>query len=147
MHTQVEVLDDRAERGVFLGYEPLNSTYKVGLWREDDRTKTGLRFLVAENRSVKFAEQIAVSDINHLKPDSKGTYMQFPLTSQLGDYVDFPEDVGPAVEKASHGSGPGAGAAESENDSSSESEPNDDDADVEPVPKQPKVLDGSADHD
>ncbi len=119
----------------------------MGLWREYDRTKTGLRFLITENRSVKFAEQITVSDINHLKPDSKGTYMQFPLSSQLGDYVDFPEDVGPAVEKTSPGSGPGAGAADSENDSSSESDPNDDDVDAEPAPKQPKVLDGSGDHD
>jgi hypothetical protein len=63
--------------------------------------------------------------------------MKFPLSSQLGEYVDFEEDVGPPVEKASTDqvAQPGASAANSEDDSSSESNPNDDDEDVEPASK------------
>ena len=136
VHTQVDALDDRAERGVFLGYEPRNSTYKIGLWRPDERTTKGVRFLVTENKSVQFNENVTISDINDLRPDREGTYVKFPLSSQLGDFVDFEEDVGPPVVKDGKGqpaADPGAGAADSSDDPSSESDPGDDSK--EPLPK------------
>ena len=91
-------LASKAERGVFLGYYPKNSCYLVGVWRPDGRTTGGLKFTVTENASVKFDESILVSNVDDIKPNTRGVFVTFPRISELGDFDSYSSDVvGPVV--------------------------------------------------
>ena len=85
VHTHRRSIDEKYERGIFLGYGQENSTYLVGVWREDDRTKTGLNFVVLENADVKFDESVLIRDVDDLKKFQTGTFVPYVLPGQLGD--------------------------------------------------------------
>ncbi|CAD7935075.1 unnamed protein product [Amoebophrya sp. A120] len=80
--TDLGALDVRYERGVFLGYSK-NSCYLVGVWRDDKRTKVGLKFTVIENRSCKFDESCTIADIDDLREKNRGTFVPFAAPDKL----------------------------------------------------------------
>jgi hypothetical protein len=82
--TELGKLDDRYHRGIFLGYAR-NSSYLVGMWVEHKGARSGWRFKVVENRKCRFDEDVLISDIEHLREDSLGTYVPFSLPESLGD--------------------------------------------------------------
>ncbi len=117
-------LEDRYERGVFLGYGAENSTYLMGVWRKDAGSLTGETFTIVENATVRFNEDVLISDIEHLR--AKGTFVpfQFPkeVAPQEGDVAGAEGDsswpIGGSV--ASPGSrAPGSSAAPGGGSSSS----------------------------
>ena len=83
VHTHRTKLEDKYERGVFLGYSQENSTFLCGVWR--DSAKEGVqRFSVVENRTVKFDEDTLIHNIEVLKTHTP-TQISFPDPSTLGD--------------------------------------------------------------
>ncbi len=78
IHTtnQLRKMDSRYEVGIFLGYEEVNSTFLVGLWRKDSRTRSGMKF-----RSCKFDENIIIKDVDELKNLSMARYHRRAIES------------------------------------------------------------------
>ena len=87
-HKKRAKLEDKYERGIFLGYGTENSTYLIGVWRPDDRTKAGVSFQVLENADCKFDESVLISDVEDLKKFQTGTFVPYALPGQLGDHGD-----------------------------------------------------------
>ena len=89
IHTAVESkLAPRYETGVFLGFARESSSYLVGLFRHCGKTVGGeLAFTVIENRSVKFFEDVLVSDIQMLKPDEPSVLHRRLQTTTSVDVV------------------------------------------------------------
>ena len=82
---------------MFLGYNR-NSTYRVGIWRDDHRRlNSAATFKVIESCVIRPYEKITSSDIDHLKEE--GTWVPFPAFSQLSDSV-----VDPVLDVAAGGS-------------------------------------------
>ena len=143
VHTQIGPLQARAERCIFLGYSNANSSYLCGTWRKDDRVKRneGYRFVVIESRAVKFHEDVTISNIEDLRPDRRGTFVEFDNYLRLGDF-ESPDSEGGQPVDPSHGLQPareGISAPDFEVDSGS-----DDDKDGSPVapPSKRQRLDG-----
>ena len=107
IHTNIPHDADRFERGIFLGYHEVNSTYLIGVWRSDNRTRAGHRFTVLEQKTAKFDESILVSNVDHLRPSSQGTYVPFSLPEQLtlSEVPDEPVDVGPDLQPGNRAPG------------------------------------------
>eukprot|EP00396_MALV-II-16_sp_LP-1_P000164 gene164-390_t len=80
--TRLHKLDDRWERGIFLGFSR-NSCFLVGIYRPDARCAEGFRFNVFENRYVKVDESIVVQKVEHLMHFQKGTFTPYSLPSSL----------------------------------------------------------------
>ena len=96
IHVQTggSAFSSKFERGVFLGYSK-NSCYLVGHWRYDGRSH-GEKFVVTENRTVKFDETITIGDVEDLKRCKRGTFVPFSLPESLGDSsVVLDEGVAP----------------------------------------------------
>ncbi len=89
-------LADRFARGVFLGYGDENSTYLVGMWVKDKRTKSKNRFVVVESKVVKFDESILIANIDSLRPESTKIETAYPDPHALND-GDAPAPSVPAV--------------------------------------------------
>ncbi len=108
-HVKENKLSPRYRPGIFLGYSLQNSCYLVGHFKSDDRRAVGESFVVEENRDVKFVESVLISDVEHLRLDSVGRFLQYlPLEdgaegaqdrSVVPSGVDRLDVGAPAVEK------------------------------------------------
>jgi hypothetical protein len=58
--------NERATRGVFLGYCLGGSSYLVGVFKPDKRARSGYSFQVIESRSVGFDETTTITSIRDL---------------------------------------------------------------------------------
>ena len=97
IHTEVGKLDMKWERGIFLGYSNLNSTYLIGVWRSNKNCASGVRFTVVENRVAKFDEDIIIGNIDDLQKFSTGTVVPFSLPSSLCDsFAPTDDSVAPS---------------------------------------------------
>jgi len=103
-------LANRFVRGVSLGYSRENSAYLVGSWQRDNRLSAGIRFVVSENRVVKFREDILVKDINALRSDEYRLCVDVasdsPVSVVQGDLISPPvlvagSQAGPAQSDSS----------------------------------------------
>ena len=56
-----------------------------------------MRFVVIENRSARFAENVTIKKIEDLLPGSEGTYVSFEDCAALGDEDVCDAEVVPAV--------------------------------------------------
>lgn len=72
-----EKLQTRWLRGVYLGHSRDNSSYLIGHFVADGRTRTSLRWAHSEAKTARFREDILVYDINLLKPNSRGDSRNF----------------------------------------------------------------------
>ena len=136
IHTSIPHEADRYERGIFLGYSEVNSTYLVGVWREDRRTKSGQKFTVVENKTVKFDEEILIANVDHLRVHSRGTYVPFSLPEDLVESEIQPElvDVEPGLQ-------PGPRAPDAGANPPSPKRPAEED-DLSRDPKRRKIVEG-----
>jgi len=91
----------RWQRGVFLGFAPRNSAFNIGLWKSDNRVRTGKKFQIIETVDAKFVENILIRDIDDLMGDKKIS-VTVPLPDSLGDSVSSVEDVTPLSESRPH---------------------------------------------
>jgi hypothetical protein len=79
-------LANKAEKCIFLGMSTENSAWLLGTFRKDARTRGGLRFVVLESKSARFAQNILIDSLNRLRPDHKGfTVPDNEIEKWLGD--------------------------------------------------------------
>ena len=79
-------LANKAEKCIFLGMAPESSAWLLGTFRKDTRTKGGLRFIVIESKSARFAPSVLVDSLDRLRPDNKGYYLPMnEIEKYLGD--------------------------------------------------------------
>ena len=64
-------LRPRFKKAVFLGYNDVSSSWKVGTFVEDERFKSQVRFAVYETRDVKFCESVLIDNVDSLRPGYK----------------------------------------------------------------------------
>ena len=55
-------------KGVFLGYNEQNSSWKIGTYAKDQRYSLTIRWAVYETRDVKFVESVLIDNIDSLRP-------------------------------------------------------------------------------
>ena len=90
-YSQKGKLVDRFIRGIFLGISDDNGAFLIGMWKSDNRSKSGLRFSVFEVRKCKFAEDYLVKNVDDLKPGAKQMLVDYPDPKLLVE-CDIPDE-------------------------------------------------------
>ncbi|MAG85871.1 MAG: hypothetical protein CMB97_00435 [Flavobacteriaceae bacterium] len=67
-----------------MGFSHRNSSYLIGLWRK--HSTLGWQFKVIENKSVKFVENIIISNLEQLRPDRAGIWVPNSTLDRLGGH-------------------------------------------------------------
>jgi hypothetical protein len=90
-HVPENKLSSPYQVAIMLGYARLSSAYLLGLWRKDDRCRSGERFVVVEQRDAKFCENVLISNVDDLKTSLK--FVNHASTAALGG-LSFEESDG-----------------------------------------------------
>jgi len=75
--TKPKKLDDKWQRGVFLGIHEPSGGWIVGFWKTDGRAKADWVFGHTVTNDVRFREEILIGDLDHLRPSSQGIYFHW----------------------------------------------------------------------
>ncbi|CAD7943975.1 unnamed protein product [Amoebophrya sp. A120] len=62
-------------KAVFLGLSKNNSAWLFGVVQKDSRTAAGTNWQEIESRDAKFVEEVVISDIDKLLPETEGVYV------------------------------------------------------------------------
>jgi hypothetical protein len=89
----VKGLDDKGQFGVYLGVSEDNGLPLAGVWRPvDGKSKhKPLRFMVLDCPSIEVYPDYLVSNIEDLKPCSRGIFQTFPTPGTAGGFIRFEE--------------------------------------------------------